>query len=167
MAERRLSIEQKKMQLSTAIPKLGAVGYAEWRPAMRAALVVQRAWAVVRDGVDEAEDEELLAKDETALALLMLNVEPLYRPTIDAARSAKDAWDTLHRMHLNQGETRQQQLRMQLATLVKAPNEAMLVYMNRATLPCTAPRLPALVVASVDTWCATAPRSRVRAPMQQ
>ena len=49
------------MQLSTAIPKLGAVGYAEWRPAMRAALVVQRAWAVVRDGVDEAEDEELLA----------------------------------------------------------------------------------------------------------
>ena len=132
MAERRLSIEQKKMQLSTAIPKLGAVGYAEWRPAMRAALVVQRAWAVVRDGVDEAEDEELLAKDETALALLMLNVEPLYRPTIDAARSAKDAWDTLHRMHLNQGETRQQQLRMQLATLVKAPNEAMLVYMNRA-----------------------------------
>ena len=72
------------MQLSTAIPKLGAVGYAEWSPAMRAALVVQRAWAVVRDGVDEAEDEELLARDETALALLMLNVEPLYRPTIDA-----------------------------------------------------------------------------------
>ena len=48
--------------------------------------MVQRAWALVRDGVDEAEDEELLAKDETALALLMLNVEPLYRPTIDAAR---------------------------------------------------------------------------------
>ena len=42
------------MQLSTAVPKLGAVGYAEWRPAMRAALVVQRAWAVVRDGLDEA-----------------------------------------------------------------------------------------------------------------
>ena len=33
----------------------------------------------MRDGVDEAEDEELLAKDETALALLMLNAEPLYR----------------------------------------------------------------------------------------
>ena len=48
MAKRRLSIEQKKMQLSTATLKLGAVGYAEWRPAMRAALVVQRAWAVVR-----------------------------------------------------------------------------------------------------------------------
>ena len=52
MAERRLSIEQNEMQLSTAVPKLGAVGYAEWRPAMRAALVVQRALAVVRDGVD-------------------------------------------------------------------------------------------------------------------
>ena len=64
MAERRPSIEQKKMQLSTAIPKLGAVGYAEWRPAMRAALVAQRAWAVVRDGVDDCPeyDNKLLLR---------------------------------------------------------------------------------------------------------
>ena len=39
------------MQLSTAIPKLGAVSYAELRLAMRAALVEQRVWTVVRDGV--------------------------------------------------------------------------------------------------------------------
>jgi hypothetical protein len=39
------------MQLSTAIPKLGAVSYAELRLAMRAALVEQRVWNVVRDGI--------------------------------------------------------------------------------------------------------------------
>ena len=38
-----------KMQLSTAIPKLGAVSYAELRLAMRAALVEQRVWNVVRN----------------------------------------------------------------------------------------------------------------------
>ena len=121
------------MQLTNGVPRLGTVSYAEWRATMRAALVVQRVWAVVRDGMDEDEDnEELMTKNETAMALLMLHVDAVYRPTIEAAASAKDAWDALHHMHLSQGESRQQQLRTELATLRKTSRESMLAYLSRA-----------------------------------
>ena len=51
---------------------------------------------------------------------------------LGAKEALRDRTNGKEQTNKPQGETRQQQLRMQLATLVKAPNEAMLVYMNRA-----------------------------------
>ena len=120
------------MQVLPGLPRLGKEGYEDWRLAMRAALVLNKCWDVVNLGVDDKDTNRSASNDATAKALIMLQVEKQFRPLVNSADNAKSAWDLLHRMHVDQGEQRQLQLRRDLATLRKARGEPMLVYLNRA-----------------------------------
>ena len=78
----------------------------------------------------EAEALNWTAKDEKALALIVLCVSRAELGHIRKAKTSKEAWDELARIHCSKGPVRKAVLYRQLYNLRKSPSEPMAQYIN-------------------------------------
>lgn len=101
----------------TNIPALeslkGRENLQSWRFAARAYLECENLWDVV-EGTETLDDEKLRVRDRKANAKIILLVEPSVYPHIEAATTAKEAWDALQKAFEDSGVTRKVGLLRQL-----------------------------------------------------
>lgn len=71
-----------------------------------------------------------MRKDEVALATLHLNVAEIHHATFRVCSTARGAWNALEELFRSRNMARSMEMRRQLATIQKRPEEGMIEYIN-------------------------------------
>jgi hypothetical protein len=79
-------------------------------------------------GTDVVDEET----DEMAMSIIVFSVESHHYPTIDAARSAKEAWLALEAVYKSRTVARRLILKREINHLQKDPSEPLVKYYSRA-----------------------------------
>ena len=103
------------------IEKLIDGNYEAWKLQMRSVLVYNDLWGYTSGKIVKLETEadalNWTAKDEKALALIVLCVSKAELGHIRKAKTSKEAWDELARIHCSKGPLRKAVLYRQLYNL--------------------------------------------------
>lgn len=86
----------------TNIEKLSDSNYDSWRVLMKSVLVTQQVWSVISEPPKE-KNTEWATKDERALALITLCIQPKHFRIIKTCGTAYQAWKELERAHVKTG----------------------------------------------------------------
>lgn len=70
-------------------------------------------------------------KDEVALAALHLNEAEIHHETFRVCSKARGAWNALEELFRSRNMPRSMEMRRQLGTIQKRPEEGMIEYINR------------------------------------
>ena len=110
-----------------AIERLDVDNYATWSTRMRLLLVSKGLWTAVKGqlSVDSNTDEQ-------ALAFIGLCVRDHHLPTIARCETAKQAWEALEAVYQARSTARRLQLKRELNSLKKRPDEELTKYVARA-----------------------------------
>ncbi len=115
-------------QSEATIHFLDLLNYNDWSARMRYLLISKGLWKFVTgEGTIDPE------KDQHALAIIGLHVKDFYFPTIQKAKTSKEAWDALASSHKAQSFAQKQLLKKQFSNLQKDPSEPMVKYIARAS----------------------------------
>jgi len=109
------------------IGKFDVYNYIPWSIKIKFLLVTKGLWAAI----DGAETDDI--KSQKALALIGLHVKDHHLSTINACRTAKEAWDKLQTTYKAKTEARRMQLRRDLTSLRMHDGEPLTKYFSRAT----------------------------------
>jgi hypothetical protein len=111
------------------VEKLDVDNYAVWSVKVRAVLITKDLWAAVSGKPDDVRPEQ----SEKALAQIQLLVADHHLATLSKAKTAKEAWETLEAVYQAKSMARRLQLKRELNSLRKEPNEPLTKYVSRAT----------------------------------
>ncbi|XP_071648509.1 uncharacterized protein [Temnothorax longispinosus] len=117
------------------LEKLTEDNFDSWKLQMKSVLIYNELWGYVSGTKIRREpaDLEWSAKDEKALALIVLSVTKSQLSNIKKARTAKEAWDQLSKIYESRGPVRRATLYKQLYRMKKEPGVAMSKYVNDFT----------------------------------
>lgn len=117
------------------IEKLDETNYESWHIQVKSILVHQELWSVVSQGVkpeERAENAALLAawnaKDEKAMATIILSITPMQIGHVKNCVTSKEAWNILRDIHRPKGPVRKVTLFKQLLNMRMADGDCMQRY---------------------------------------
>lgn len=108
-----------------SVPKLGADNYWAWATLVQSFLTIKGCWDAVSDSSDQA-------KSAQALAYIRLLVSEFYLPTLEACKTAQEAWDLLEASFKSKSLARRLQLKRELNSLQLEGAEDLTQYVARA-----------------------------------
>lgn len=108
------------------IEKLNDTNYDSWSFTMKAVLVHQECWNIVSGGTPKPEtsDEAWKAKDEKAMASIVLSITPMQISYIKSCKTSSEAWNTLRDVHRPKGPVRKVTLFKQLIGMRMNENDS-------------------------------------------
>lgn len=109
------------------IEPLDLDNYGTWSKRMKYLLIHKGLWKTTT-----GEETTEASVDQKALALICLNVKDYHLTTLDACKTAKEAWDTLEKIYKARSVARKLQLKKELNNLKKGPSEPLPKYIARA-----------------------------------
>lgn len=107
------------------LTKLGADNYGTWSTLVQSYLTIKGCWGAVSDSSDKAKSAE-------ALAYIRLLVSEFYLPTLEACKTAQEAWDLLESTFKSKSLAKRLQLKRELNSLQLVPSESLTKYVARA-----------------------------------
>lgn len=114
------------------IEKLTEDNYESWKIQMRSVLVCNDMWEYVNGTIQRSSDNETvwIAKDQKALALIVLSVSRGQLNYVKKAETSEAAWIELKRVHESKGPVRKATLYKQLYRMRKDRETSMNNYVN-------------------------------------
>jgi len=101
---------------------------------MKSVLVFNDLWGYIHGSIPrptgESEDAQWKARDEKALALIILSVSKNELGHLRRATTSKEAWDEINRVHSSQGSVKKAMLYRQLYNSRKDETQTMMQYIN-------------------------------------
>lgn len=108
----------------TNIEKLSDSNYESWQILMKSVLVTQQLWSVISAPPD-TQNLEWVGKDERALALITLCIQPKHFRIIKTCGTAYQAWKELEKAHVKTGPASLVSVFKKLVTLRIQPGQQM------------------------------------------